>query len=634
MKKIFSHFINRIKDSYERSSIQWIISLSFTAISVISIAFMAITFYTHSVRTIRNNTIEQNEQILDQVSWNLNSYLRNMMSISDTMCYNVIKNKDLTEENISDEMDLLYEANKDNLTSIVCATEDGAIIAASPVSTRKSGVNLQNQEWFTSAIDEIENLHFSTPHVQNLFDNSNYRYYWVVSLSRSVELTNLGNVRKGVLLVDMNYSGIEQMFAKVNDGGVGYVYLCDQDGEIIYHPQQKALYTGLVEENNVEHAKYSDGYYTEKYKGENREIVVKTVGYTGWKIISVTPISQLSMDAGQLRMFMILVAALTLALIVFGNYFISYVVTDPIRRLEDSLKYLEAGSMNENNIYTGGSPEIRHLSSAIKSMVRQMKKLSDEMVQEQREKRKSELDALQSQINPHFLYNTLDSVVWMIEGERYKDAISMVTALSKLFRISLSKGNNVISIRDEITHAKNYLNIQKYRYKNKFTAEIDIDPAIEDCATIKLIVQPLIENAIYYGVEHMDGEGEISIKGYEKDGDIFITVSDNGMGIPEDTLKTLLTDKARSRGKGSGIGLWNVNQRISLYFKGDYGLKIESELDEGTSVTIHLPKIPLEEYASYIEKQESQPEKSQNKSLPVKNHEEIQEEGRDKEVDK
>ncbi len=523
------------------------------------------------------------------------------MSISDTMCYSVIKNRNLTDESISKEMNLLYEANKDNLTSIVCATADGAIIAASPVSARRPGVDLKKEKWFRDAFDEIENIHFSTPHVQNIFENSNYRYYWVVSLSRIVELTNLGNVRNGVLLVDMNYSGIEQMFEKVNDKGVGFVYLCDSDGEIIYHPMQKAIFAGLVKENNRIHAGYSDGSYTEEFDGQERDVVIKTVGYTGWKIISVAPSSELAPDLGQIRNYLILVAIAFLLLIVFGNYIISYVVTDPIRKLEDSITYLEEGAinedvMNEDDIFIGGSHEIRHLGRTIKSMIRQMKKLTDEMVREQKAKRKSELDALQSQINPHFLYNTLDSVVWMIEGERYKDAISMVTALAQLFRISLSKGNNIIPIRDEIVHARNYLNIQKVRYKNKFNATIDIDPAIENCATIKLIVQPLLENAIYYGVEHMDGEGEISVRGYEKDGDIYISVSDNGMGIPEETLETLLTDKARSRGKGSGIGLWNVNQRIQIYFKGDYGLMIESELDEGTTVTIHLPKIHIDNY--------------------------------------
>ena len=577
------------------------ISLSFTAISITSIAAMAIAFYTHSINTIRSNTINKNEQIVDQVSLNLNSYIRNMMGISDTMCYSVIKNTDLTNENINKEMNLLYEANKDNLTSIVCATQDGAILAASPVSARKPGVDLKKEKWFQSAFDEIENIHFSTPHVQNIFENSNYRYFWVVSLSRCVELTNFGNVRNGVLLVDMYYSGIEQMFERVNDGGVGFVYLCDSEGEIIYHPMRKAIFAGLLRENNRVHAEHADGAFSEIFDGQERDVVVKTVGYTGWKIISVTPTSELAVDMGQMRNYLLMVAIIILILIVFGNYIISYVVTDPIRKLEESIAYLEEGvvnedAMNEDDIFIGGSHEIRHLGRTIKSMVRRMKKLTDDMVKEQKAKRKSELDALQSQINPHFLYNTLDSVVWMIEGERYKEAISMVTALAQLFRISLSKGNNIISIHDEIVHARNYLNIQKVRYKNKFTAQIDIDPDIEDCATIKLIVQPLLENAIYYGVEHMDGEGEIKVKGYEKDGDIYISVSDNGMGIPEETLATLLTDKARSRGKGSGIGLWNVNQRIQIYFKGDYGLIIDSELDEGTTVTIHLPKILLADY--------------------------------------
>ncbi len=601
MLEIFSKPVNFIKEGYKKRSLQWTISLSYTAISIISIATLAIAFYSHSINTIRENTIKENEQIVDQVGWNLNSYIRSMMGISDTMYYSVIKNRNLTNERINKEMNLLYEANKDNLTGIVCATEDGAIVAASPVSARKAGVDLKKQEWFQKAVDEIENIHFSTPHVQNIFDNSNYRYFWVVSLSRSVELTYLGNVRNGVLLVDMNYSGIEQMFETVNDGGVGFVYLCDSDGNIIYHPMQKAIYADLVKENNLVHAKHQDGAFSERFDGQERDVVVKTVGYTGWKIISVIPTSELAIDMGNMRNYLFMVAIIVLILIVFGNYIISYVVTDPIRKLEESIADLEEGVsnedvMNEDDIFIGGSHEIRHLGRTIKSMIRQMKKLTDEMVREQKAKRKSELDALQSQINPHFLYNTLDSVVWMIEGERYRDAISMVTALAQLFRISLSKGNNIISIHDEIVHARNYLNIQMVRYKNKFTASIDVDPAIEDCATIKLIVQPLLENAIYYGVEHMDGEGEIKVRGYEKDGDIYISVSDNGMGIPEETLATLLTDKARSRGKGSGIGLWNVNQRIQIYFKGDYGLMIDSVLDEGTTVTIHLPKIPLEEY--------------------------------------
>lgn len=596
MKEKTFGLVERSKNAYRRRSIQLIISMSFTLVAILSMTFMGIAFYTHFINSSRETAIENNKQILDQASWNLNTYIRSMMSISDTMYYNVIKNKDLTYDSINTEMNLLYEANKDNLISIACISEDGALIAASPVATRKIGVDFKKQEWFTQAENKIENLHFSTPHVQNLFENSNYRYYWVVSLSRSVELTNIGHIRRGVLLVDMNFSAIEQMFTKINERGTGYVYLMDRSGEIIYHPEQKAIYSGLVKENNKKAASYEDGNYVENFLGEERTVIVKTVGYTGWKIVSVTPVKEFSMNLMQLRFFMLMVCTVTIFLILFGNIFISDRVTDPIRKLEASIKYLEEGNLDVDHIYIGGSHEIRHLGRTITSMVKQMRKLMDDMVREQKEKRKSELDALQSQINPHFLYNTLDSVVWMVESERYKEAISMVTALASLFRISLSKGNNIISIKDEIVHARNYLSIQKVRYKNRFSVKIDIAPEIEECSTIKLIVQPLLENAIYYGVEHMDGDGEITLRGYEKDGDIYIEVSDNGMGIPQETIDTLLTNKTKTRGKGSGIGLWNVNQRISLYYKGNYGLSIKSELDEGTTVTIHLPKIPYEKY--------------------------------------
>ncbi len=588
--------IEKIKNSYRSRSIQLIISVSFTLVSVISMTFMGIAFYTHFINSSMNTANENNEQILDQLSLNLNSYIRNMMSVSDSMYYNVIKNKDLTNDSINDEMNLLYEANKDNLISIACISDDGALITAVPVATRKKGVDFKKQEWFTRADSQIENLHFSTPHVQNMFESSNYRYYWVVSLSRSVELTYIGHIERGILLVDMNFSGIEQIFSKVNERGTGYVYLADRNGEIIYHPAQKAIYSGLMNENNKEHSSYEDGVHLERFNGEQRSVVIKTVGYTGWKIVSVTPTREIAMNHLQLRFFMLVVCTVTILLILFGNIFISDRVTVPIRKLETSINYLDEGNMDADKIYIGGSHEIQHLGKTIVSMVRQMQKLMEDMIREQKEKQKSELDALQSQINPHFLYNTLDSVVWMIECEKQKDAISMIKALASLFRISLSRGNNIITIRDEITHARNYLEIQKVRYKNRFSYEIDIDPEIEECVTIKLIIQPLIENAIYYGVEHMDGDGRIMIKGYEKNGDIYIDVSDNGMGIPQDTLQKLLTDKTKTHGKGSGIGLWNVHQRISLYFKNNYGLSIKSELDEGTVVTVHLPHITYEEY--------------------------------------
>ncbi|MCR5416342.1 MAG: sensor histidine kinase [Pseudobutyrivibrio sp.] len=587
---------SRFRQASKRRSIQLVISISFTLVAIISMTFMAFAFYTNYVNTARQRAIEDNKQVIEQVSWNLNSYLRNMMGISNGMYYNVIKNMDMTSDSMTEEMDLLYEANKDDLISIACISEDGALISAAPIATRKAGVDFTDQEWFVGTEEDIENFYFSKPHVQNMFETSNYRYYWVVSLSRSIDLNYMGYTRPGILLVDMNYSSIEQMFSRVNENGTGYVYLIDSNGEIIYHPKQKAIYAGIVEENNVQAASYDDGDYIENFNGDKRSVIVKTVGYTGWKIVSVVPMNELAGDYTQLRAFMLIIITVTIFLILFGNIFISKIVTDPIKKLENSLNDIEAGKFESDKIYIGGSHEIRHLGRTIKSLVDQMKELMDERVKEQKEKRKSELNALQAQINPHFLYNTLDSVVWMIEADRNQDAISMITSLATLFRISLSKGNNIITIKDEVTHAKNYLAIQKVRYKNKFEANINIDPAIENCITIKLIIQPLIENAIYHAVGDLDDEGIIDINGYERDGDIYIEVRDNGMGIPPEILEGLLKEKTESKGKGSGIGLWNINQRINLYFKGDYGLRLESELDEGTTAIIKLPKITYEEY--------------------------------------
>ena len=604
MKSKFSRFFHRIEKIYKTRSIQFILSMAFTMVALVSMGFMELATYSSYMKSSREAAIDSNMQIVDHISMQLNSYIRNMMSISDSMYYNVIKDKDLTKDNLDKEMSLLYEANKDNLISIACISQDGALITASPVATRKASVDFKTQDWFLSAEDKVENMHFSTPHVQNMFESSNYRYYWVVSLSRSVELTYLGIIRRGILLVDMNFSSIEQMFDKLNENGSGYIYLIDSDGEIIYHPNQKAIYSGLATENNVVAAGYDDGDYTETFMGSKRSVIVKTVGYTGWKIVSVIPNENLYVNYEELSYITVIIFTITILLILLGNIIISGIVTDPIRRLDDSLKYLEGGSMDEEAIYFGGSHEIRHLSTTIKSMVVKMRKLMDDWLKEQEEKTKSELDALQSQINPHFLYNTLDSVVWMIESERYKEAIAMITSLASLFRISLSKGNTIITIKDELTHAANYLSIQKVRFKNKFDARFEIDPAIEDCMTIKLIIQPLIENAIYYGVNPMDEDGLITIRGYEKDEDIFIEVIDNGMGMPAPVVEKLLTHKKTTNSKGSGIGLWNVNQRIRLYFKGDYGLSIASEPDEGTKVTIHLPKITQKEYKENQHEQE------------------------------
>ena len=581
----------KLNKYYKKVSIQYIISISFTIVAVIGMLVVGGSLYLRFSNSTEEMVSKNNKAIIEQVNLNLDAYLRNMMKISDTIYYRAIKKSDLSVENIEKEMDLIYEANKDNLISITLFSEYGEIIDSYPLKELKQNVDPRVNDWFQDAKNKKENLHFSTPHVQNLFYDPNYKYTWVVSLSRAVEITESGKTSSGVLLVDMNFSGIEQISKNVEVSKNGYVYLIDRNGEIIYHPRQQLIYSNLINENNYEAAKYEDGNHIEKFQGNKRLVTVKTVGYTGWKLVAISPMSDITEGYYQFRVFAIFIMFFAIFILISINMFVSSRIANPIRSLEKSVKEFESGIV-DLNVPENGTYEIQHLAKAIKSMVNQMNTLMKNIVVEQESKRKSELNSLQAQINPHFLYNTLDSIVWMVENEKYDGAIVMVTALARFFRISLSKGKNLITVKDELEHARNYLTIQNIRYKNKFSYNIEAEENTLELTSIKLIIQPLIENAIYHGMEYMDGDGDILVKSYIKNNDLYIDIIDNGLGMPEEVAENLLIEKVNNVGKkGSGIGLKNVHERIKLYFGEKYGLEIYSEPDEGTTIRIHMPSI-------------------------------------------
>lgn len=575
---------------YRKSSIQVILSLSFTAVAVAGMAFLGLTLFLRFSTSTNNQLIQTSQRVLTQVNLNLDAYLRSMMRVSDAMYYRVIKNADLETDSLDNEMGLLYESNRDMLVSIAVFTQDGELVSAAPLSTMKISVSPQWEGWFTSALERIENLHFSTPHVQNLFEDPDYRYRWVVSLSRQVELTRAGKIESGVLLVDMSFSGIEQICKDVElSSSGGYLYLIDGDGEIIYHPRQQLIYSGLLEENNMQAARYPDGSCRETFHGQRRQVTIRTVGYTGWKLVGVVPVDDMRGNVAQLFLFFLFVVLFSVFLLAFVNLHLSERISVPIKRLDRSVKELEAGKQ-EVDFDVSGPYEIEHLGHSIRSMVSTMHHLMEDVLQQEQQKRRSDLEVLHSQINPHFLYNTLDSVVWMTENGRTDEAILMVTSLARFFRISLSRGSSLIPIADELEHARHYLTIQKMRFKNKFTASISADDGVDGLYTVKLIVQPILENAIYHGMAYADGDGIITVRACRSGGDVAIEVTDNGPGMTRGQVECLLsTDRVSHGTKGSGIGLKNVHERIRLTFGADYGLTVLSEPDAGTTVRIRIP---------------------------------------------
>lgn len=581
---------------WKRISIRYTIFIYFTVSALVAMVLGGVALYVQMSRQLAATVQEESEAVLGQVNRSVDSYLRTIMKLSDSLYYGVIKNADLSQESINDQITLLYDNNKDSIANIALLSKDGELLSAVPAARLKTDLDVTKEEWFGNTLERTDNLHFTTPHVQYIFDDNEQQYRWVITLTRAVEITHGTSTEQGILLIDIRYNSLQQILEDISLGNQGYLYMVGSEGELIYHPKMQLIETGRMQENTSAAALYRDGSYREEYNGESRDVSVKSVGYTGWKLLSVTPEKGLSLSNLKMRLFVVFVAAAFLFALVLINAFISSRITNPIKELEKSVNAIEAGEL-DTVVYTGGSYEIEHLGRSIGEMAKRIQTLMQDIVAEHESKRKSEFDTLQSQINPHFLYNTLDIIVWMIENEKKQEAVKVVTALARFFRISLSKGKSIIPVRDELEHVRNYLTIQQMRFKNKFVYEIRAGEEVMDLAALKLMLQPLVENAIYHGMEFMDGDGEILVEVRRDGDDLFFEIRDNGLGMTKEQVENLLSEKPHvSSKRGSGIGVKNVNERIRLYFGENYGLSIESEPDEGTKIRCHLPARQYREF--------------------------------------
>ncbi len=577
-----------LKDMSIRSTIY----ICFTVSALAAIILIGLSLYGRLSGQLTATLREENQAMISQVNRSVDSYLQTIMKLSDSLYYGVIKNTDLSEESVTNDFTLLYDNNKDSISNIALLSKEGELLAAVPAARLKAGLDVTKEPWFQTTLLRTENLYFTTPHVQYIFDNSDSQYRWVITLTRAVEITKGTSTEQGILLLDISYSSFQQLLDNIPLGNQGYLYMVGSKGDLIYHPRMQLIDVGLADENYAKAAMRKDGSYDETFEGQKRSITVKSVGYTGWKLVGVMPEEGISLNLLKTQLFAAFIVAFFLFVLMVINAYISSRITGPIKRLEKSVNALEAGKL-DTEIYIGGSYEIRHLGRSIRDMASQIRVLMDDIVAEHESKRKSEFDTLQSQINPHFLYNTLDIIVWMIENEQKAEAVKVVTALARFFRISLSKGRSIIPVKDELEHVRNYLMIQQMRFKNKFTYQIEAQPETLELASLKLMLQPLVENAVYHGMEFMDGDGEILIRAFLEEGGLYFTISDNGLGMTKERADSLLKEGVAhvSSKRGSGIGVKNVNERIRLYFGEEYGLSIQSEPDEGTNIRIHLPAI-------------------------------------------
>ena len=517
-------------------------------------------------------------QAVSQVSNTVGSYLQGMEQAMDRV--------EQAMAEAPDDRDRLLSAFllfRPDVVAITSYSETGELTDCWALEREPRDDILQNLSFDPVRAMASDSAYLTAPHVESIFESY---YPWVVTMTAPLET---GRDAAWVSL-DLSFSSISSYINDVGIGQRGYCFLMDGDGTIVYHPQQRLLYAGLKSEDTSGLAALADGTYAD----DTVIYSLSSVQGGAWRVVGVSYVDELvNQNMRAMLRLSVAMAAVILAAALLTSWLLSRLLGRPLRGLAAAMERFERDADRFAYRPVGGTREVRELSNSFGHMVVRIQRLMSTVREEEVNLRKTELKALQAQINPHFLYNTLDSIAWMCEQGRSAEAVSMVHALARLFRISISKGHELIPIAKEIEHAESYLQIQKYRYKNRFTYEFRVEPDCLDYYCNKITLQPILENAINHGLELMVDEGHITVEICQEGDAILFRVEDNGVGMSQEQVNAILT---RAPGENAGIGIRNVDERLKIYFGRGYGLHITSELDVGTCVEIRMPKVRGDEH--------------------------------------
>ena len=583
-------------------------ALSQTAVLIIvTMCIMVTVFYMVFHSRAFNERGKYEEENLVNMEAYLNSYLEEVESIAKNVNYNyylqdyletVIKEEDdYVDSGIGKNMrsyEMSSQAFSDTLlsradiSSIMIFGKKKMLLNRSMYTYQKVALDYSKLDWYAKAVAKPQDAIITGPNRHSFFDTDDE----VISLSREVQSYENGTFR-GVILINLNMNKITEICNSFQEKQENFICIINDKGELVYEQQNGRERFAFDEKENRQElntalGKTKESCFRLNYRGEKYLVTRTDMKTTGWTLVSMVPYKSVMAETMAISGVMILAVAITLIVTLLLLNRILTGVVKPLKKLEKYMVQVNPDNMDQRmEILT--DDEIGHLSMKFNQMMDRIRNLKEQVIEEQEDKRKYELQALQAQINPHFLYNTLDSIIWMAETND-SNIVAMTEALAKLFRISLNKGNEEISLERELEHVKNYLIIQSMRYADKFTYEISAEPGVERCRTIKLILQPIVENCIYHGIKKKRGTGKITIRAYRREQNLIIEVSDDGCGMPEEICRKILSDEIESENiSGSGIGVKNVNERIQLRFGKKYGLSYSSEEGVGTTVTYVLP---------------------------------------------
>lgn len=572
-------------------------SVIFAVLSVLllgAVGIVTVISLSYTRQSVFENSSLYTQTIIQQMNQNIDSYIDYMENTS----YLVSSNEDVQKylfgdtadsearDRILSQFQTILDSRSDILNLGIIA-ENGRMLINNGQRPTNPDLDIHSQEWYTNALEGRESVYLTSSHVQHVISGERP---WVITMSRGIRNKEMGTgqEKEGVFFIDLNYSAISELCDQSMVGNQGYAFIVDADGNIVYHPQQQQLYNELQTENidlvmnaGSDIVTWGDGINKKMYSISRSE-------KTGWTVVDCVRVEELLRRSNEAQSIYVLVAMGLMAVALFFSRFVAKSITLPIQRLCDSMERVQEGDFSVSDIVVDSENEIGSLTKSFNVMTQRIHELMAQNIREQEAKRKSELKALQSQINPHFLYNTLDSIIWMAEGKKNEEVVLMTASLARLLRQSISNEDELVSIGQEIEYARGYLTIQKMRYKDKLEFRIEVEPSILNIRLIKLVLQPVIENAIYHGLKYKESRGLLLVKGFMKNGNAVLQVIDDGVGMDQETLDHIY-ERHKVDYHSNGVGIYNVQKRLQLYYGNEYGIVYESKPGEGTTATITIP---------------------------------------------
>lgn len=602
----YSPLYHKLNVKYMNLSIKNKILIFFIAIIIFISTVLGLYSYMISSKSLKDEVTSINVKDIKQISSSINFLQQDVIDLSTFICLNPLvqsftnsKDSSIEYQNFTkyglEPLNILL-ASKDYISFMsIYGNEGSKYYLSKDGSNGAYSYEKIKESAIYSKIKELKGspLWINLDDENNVFiaDNKNPK----IAMVRSIIDTNTLE-ESGLMLICINTSFIQNLYSTDFNTKNSGIFLLDNYNKIITQSDaENILHNGENIQSIIPYIHDKKSYNTIWINGEKYLTTFSKVSKSDWTIVSMTRESTLFHN---LRSIMFITLAVIISCFVMSfliSIFLSSKVTQPINQLLSSMKKAKEGNFREkvNFKYTD---ELGMLVYEYNNMIDNIKTLIDKVYKLQLKEKEAELKALQAQINPHFLYNTLDMIFWKAEKSNQQEISDMIYALSHLFRITLSKGNEFIPVKSEKDFIEHYLLLQSKRYRGKLIYDIDISDEISNYLIPKLIIQPFVENSIIHGTEADNELSVIKITGYLSNNYLDFTIEDNGKGIDEDTMNLLIHSSINQEKKNTnfqkGYAIGNVNQRLSLYYNDDYKLNIVSCINEGTKVKLSIPISP------------------------------------------